>query len=128
MDKKIFLLLWYLYKILQRKTWTVKSCGTPTLKYFCAGISLPALMTGSSSWSAENLLVSPTACLSSPGHLLTTAGAAKCLETTVATGDRSIGPSKRRGWEKSSFLFSLCSSSTIFVKSILKLLNKTLPR
>ena len=128
MDKKIFLLLWYLYIILKRKTWTVKSCGTPTLKYFCASVSLPAVTTDSSSWSAENLLVSPTACLSSSRHLLTTAGAAECLEATVATGDRSVGPSKRRAWEKSSFLFSLTSSSTIFVKSILKLLNKILPR
>ena len=128
MDKKIFLLLWYLYIILQRKTWTVKSCGTPTLEYVCASVSLPALTTGSSSWSAENLLVSPTACMSSPGHLLSTAGAAECLEATVATGDRSIGPTKRRAWEKSSFLFSLSSSSTIFIKSIFKLSNKILPR
>ena len=126
MDKKIFLLLWYLYIILQRKTWTVKSCGTPTLKYFCAGISLPALTTGSSSWSAVNLLFS---CLSSPedGDSLTTAGATKLgFEATVGTGDRSVGPSKRRAWENSSFLFSLSSSSTILVKSILKL--KIMPR
>ena len=97
------------------------------LKILCAGVSLLALTTGSSSWSAENLLGSPTACLSSPGHSLTTAGAAECLEATAATGDCSVGPSKRRSWEKSSFLFSLSSSFTIFVKSILKLSNTILP-
>ena len=103
MDKKIFLLLWYLYIILQRKTWTVKSCGTPTLKYFCAGVSLLALTTGSSSWSAENLLFS---CSSSPGDgdSLTTAGATELgFKATVGKGDRSVGPSKKESLGKEFF-------------------------